>query len=80
VTLHSVGPRSSLAALVAAALETQAVGQVTQRDAMASLKEFVIEKNRGVNDAAELFCFGLLEHFDVPQLHALVTPRSVEVK
>jgi len=25
----------------------------------------------------ELFCFGLLEHFDVKQLAALVAPRPV---
>ncbi len=80
VTLHSVGPRASLITLVAAALEPQAVGEVTQRDAMVSLKQFVIEKNLGVSEAAELFCFGLLEHFDVPQLQALVAPRRVETK
>jgi hypothetical protein len=27
-----------------------------------------------------LFCFGLLEHFDVPQLRELIAPRSVVVK
>ena len=80
VTLHSVGPRASLITLVAAALEPQAVGDVTQRDAMVSLKQFVIEQNRGVSEAAELFCFGLLGHFDVPQLQALITPRRVEAK
>ncbi len=77
VTLHSIGPRSSLITLVAAALEPQAVRQVTQRDAMVSLKQFVIEQNRGVNEAAELFCFGLLEHFDIAELQAIVTPRRV---
>ena len=80
VTLHSIGPRSSLVTLVAAALEPQAVGQVTQQDSMTSLKQFVIEKNRGVSEASELFCFGLLEHFDVPELQALVAPRKVERK
>jgi hypothetical protein len=80
VTLHSIGPRASLVTLVAAALEPQVVGKVTQRDAMASLKQHVIEQNRGVNEAAELFCFGLLEQFDVPQLQALVFPRHVEGK
>ncbi len=80
VTLHSIGPRSGLFTLVAAALEPQAVGQVTQRDAITSLKQHVIEGNRGVDQAPELFCFGLLEHFDVPQLQALVAPRKVEIK
>jgi hypothetical protein len=80
VTLHSIGPRSSLIALVAAALEPQAVGEVSQRDAMTSLKQHVIEQNRGVSEAAELFCFGLLEHFDIPQLQTLVAPRRVAAK
>lgn len=80
VTLYSVGPRSGLFTLVAAALEPQAIGEVIQRDAMPSLKQFVIEKNRGVSETPELFCFGLLEHFDVPQLHALISPRKIETK
>ncbi|TXT35848.1 MAG: hypothetical protein FD138_1198, partial [Planctomycetota bacterium] len=78
VTLHSIGPRSSVIALVAAVLEPQAIGQVTQRDAITSLKQYVIEQSRGVSEAPELFCFGLLEHFDVPQLQTLVAPRKVE--
>lgn len=80
VTLHSIGPRSSLFTLVAAALEPQAIGAITQRDPMPSLKQHVLEQNRGVSEAAELFCFGLLEHFDVPQLRELIAPRSVVVK
>jgi hypothetical protein len=28
--------------------------------------------------APELFCFGLLESFDTPQLTALVAPRPVD--
>ena len=80
VTLRSIGPRSSIITLVAAALEPQAIGQVTQRDAISSLKQYVIEQNRGVDHAPELFCFGLLEHFDVPQLDALVAPRKIERK
>jgi pimeloyl-ACP methyl ester carboxylesterase len=80
VALHSVGPRSSLITLVAAVLEPQAIGRVTQRDAMSSLKQFVLDQNKGVSEAAELFCFGLLEHFDVPQLQSLVAPRPIDVK
>lgn len=80
VTLYSVGPRTGLFTLVAAALEPQAIGQVTQRDAITSLKQYVIAGNRGVSEAPELFCFGLLEHFDVPQLQALVVPRKIETK
>lgn len=78
VTISSVGPRTGFIALVAAALEPQAIGRLQQREALASLKSFVIEAGRTVDAAPELFCFGLLEHFDVPQLQALIAPRQVE--
>jgi hypothetical protein len=64
------GPRSSLAALVAAALEPEAIGRVHLHGSFASLKQ-VIEENRAVNTAPELFCFGLLEKFDIKQVAAL---------
>jgi hypothetical protein len=41
------------------------------------LKE-VIEKNLGVNTAPELFCFGLLESFDIPQINAQAQSVSLE--
>ena len=41
-----------------------------------SLKQ-VIDSKLGVNRAPELFCFGLLEQFDIPQLEAMVMPRRV---
>jgi len=41
-----------------------------------SLRE-VIERNWGVNQTPEMFCFGLLEIFDVEHLAALVAPRPV---
>ncbi len=76
VTLVAVGPRSSMFALVAAALEDKAIGRVELHGSLGSLKE-VIEQNWAVNQKPELFCFGLLEAFDVKQLAALVAPRPV---
>lgn len=76
VTLLAIGPRTSVACLVAAALETQAIGSVELRQSLGSLKE-VLERNWVVNEAPELFCFGLLECCDVKQLTALVAPRPV---
>jgi hypothetical protein len=67
----SVGPRSSVIAMVAAALEPTAIGNLEVRNPLQSLKD-VIEKNMTFDQAPELFCFGLLERFDMPQLHALV--------
>jgi hypothetical protein len=77
VTLVSCGPRSSLFSLVAAALEEKAVAGAELQGALGSLKE-VIEKDWTVDKQPEMFCFGLLEAFDVPQLTALVAPRKVK--
>ncbi|MCX6901436.1 MAG: acetylxylan esterase [Verrucomicrobia bacterium] len=76
VTLTACGPRSSTFSLIAAALEEKAVSGVELRGALGSLKE-VIEKDWTVDKTPEMFCFGLLEAFDVPQLTALVAPRKV---
>jgi hypothetical protein len=53
-----------------AALERAASGRREMHQAMSSLKE-LIEKNHGVNERPEQFCFGLLEAFDLPQLQML---------
>lgn len=76
VTLVAVGPRTSTVALAAAALEPKAVGKVELHGALGSLKE-LIEANRNVSEMPEMFCFGLLEAFDVKQLAALAAPRPV---
>jgi hypothetical protein len=60
VSIQAFGPRSSLIASVAAALEGRAITGVETHDALSSLKQ-VIEKNMKVDEAPELFCFGLLE-------------------
>jgi hypothetical protein len=67
--LESYGPRTSLIALCAAAVEPDAVSELVPHDAMSSLKD-VLTQNKSVNEAPELFTFGLLEFTDVPQLKA----------
>jgi dienelactone hydrolase len=76
VTVVAVGPRTSVIALTAAGLEEKAIGRLELHGALGSLKE-IIEKNRGVDQMPELFCFGLLESFDVRQLTELAAPRPV---
>jgi len=76
VRLRAIGPRSSMFALIAAALETNAIASVELSGAMDSLKQ-VIETNDSVNRTPELFCFGLLEAFDIQHIVALVAPRPV---
>ena len=70
VEVHAVGPRTSLAALIAGALETDAISGLRLDESFSSLRE-IIDRDLGVNQAPELFCFGLLEQFDIPQIAAL---------
>ncbi len=79
VRLISIGPRAGLICLVAAALETRAIGRLETHGALRSLRE-VIEKDMTVGRGPELFCFGLLAAFDVPQMSALVAPRPISVR
>ena len=79
VELLADGPRTGLAALVAAALEPKAVSGVTVRNGMRSLKE-VIEKDFTADKTPELFCFGLLENFDIEQLSALAGREKVRLE
>ncbi|MBC8353020.1 MAG: acetylxylan esterase [Planctomycetes bacterium] len=72
----AVGERMSLAAVIAADLETTAIDRVELSGSLATLKE-VVEKNYGINQKPEFFCFGLLEAFDIRELVALVGPREV---
>ncbi len=68
--LVSIGPRLGLAAHIAAALDPQTISKLDQREPLKSLKD-VIAQDRSVSETPELLCFGLLEHFDIPQLDAL---------
>ncbi len=76
VTVVALGMRSSAFALIAAALEEKAVAGAELHGSLGSFKE-VIEQNWAVNQYPELFCFGLLEWFDIRQLAALAAPRPV---
>lgn len=78
VRLVSVGPRSSVVALVAAAAEERNIGELELHGPLGSLKE-LIEQNRYVVEFPELFCFGLLEEFDVKHLTALAAPRPITI-
>jgi len=78
VTVAAVGPRASIVALSAAALEPRAVSGLQLHQPMESLKE-LIEKGVGVDRMPELFVFGLLRDFDMKELVALASPRPVEI-
>ena len=70
VHVHAFGPRTSLMALCAKAVHGGGIDELHLTDGMASLKE-VIRKDIGVNQQPELFCFGLLENFDIPLLKSM---------
>jgi hypothetical protein len=78
VSVAAVGPRSSVVALCAAALEPKAVAGLELNQPMDSLKE-LIEKGVNVDKMPELFCFGLLRDFDMKELVALAAPRPVAI-
>lgn len=67
VHVHAFGQRTSLMALCAKATQPDCCDELHLTDGMSTLKE-VIAKDIGVNQQPELFCFGLLEQFDIPLL------------
>jgi 3-keto-disaccharide hydrolase len=77
--LIAVGPRTSLIALAAAAIETKAIAAVELHESRGSLKE-IIEQGGAVNTAPEPFCFGLLGVADIRELAMLVAPREVHFR
>lgn len=78
LTLATSGPRTGTMALVAAGLEEAAIDEVVLHAPLGSLKA-LIESKQDYRLSPELFCFGLLEQFDVVQLAALVAPRKVAI-
>jgi dienelactone hydrolase len=68
--IAAFGPRTSLIARVAAAIEPDSIRGVQDHNAFASLKD-ILARDLTADKMPELFCFGLLEHFDVPQIRAL---------
>ena len=76
VSVTAVGPRTSLIALCAAGLDGNTIDGVDLHQSFASLKQ-ILEQDITVNQKPELFCFGLLQEFDIKQLATLVAPRPV---
>ena len=76
VLLVSRGPITGVVGLIAAALAPEAIERVELHESLGSLKQ-TIEENWSARETPELFCFGLLEAFDIKHLAALVAPRQV---
>ncbi len=76
VAITARGPRTSLIALVAAALEPDAISGVETYGAWKTLRD-VLDRNITAQEMPEMFTFGLLAEFDVPQIEGLVAPRPL---
>jgi hypothetical protein len=72
LVIHSAGPRTSLAAICAAALDgDRKIDDVVTTGMPDSLKAF-LEPGHSFNQTPEIYCFGLLRGFDIPQLRLLM--------
>lgn len=76
VEVSAIGGRTSLIALVAAALEPEAISALELRGAPESLHNILTEDLQ-VTAVPEQFCFGLLKAGDIPQIEALVASRAI---
>jgi hypothetical protein len=74
----AIGPRASLAALVAVAAgtEDERPQHLVLHGSLGSLRQ-IIENNWTVDDYPELFCFGLYQHCDINDLVELAKPCDV---
>lgn len=70
VHLEALGRRTGLGALIAAATEEQAIADLHVDQPFTSLKQ-IIDENLQIPDGPELFCFGLLQEFDIPEITGL---------
>jgi len=77
VSLHGIGWNSSIAALCTGALHPAQVEYVSVKEYPASLK-LLVENHLDYENNAALFCYGLLEQFDVPELITLCSPLQVK--
>jgi hypothetical protein len=71
VKVVALGRRTGLGALVAAAIDPVSISGIAVDQPFTSLKQ-IIEENLEIPNGPELFTFGLLEEFDIPQIEALV--------
>ncbi len=79
VRIEADGPRSQVAALVAAALQPDLYSAVSIRDGMSSLG-YLLAKPVEFKEAPELFCLDLYRQFDLKQIAALASPVVIAAK
>jgi dienelactone hydrolase len=76
ISVETSGPRSQVAALVAAALEPSAFAQVASRQAMRSLG-YLLDTALPFRSAPELFCLDFYKDFDLDRLAVMAAPARI---
>ncbi|MEW4487379.1 acetylxylan esterase [Thalassoglobus sp. JC818] len=76
IELLALGPKSGLTVLLAAALHPEYFDRVKIVDGFSSLKD-IITRDLQIPDGPELFCFGLLETFDIPLFRDMAAPVKI---
>lgn len=79
IQVEAVGPRTSLAALLAATLNPDWVSHLRLKGSLKSLKD-IIQRNLAVTEYPELFCFGLLGVTDIPYLIKVCGADGIKVE
>jgi hypothetical protein len=75
VSVRAEGPRTGVIALVAGAIAGDSIDAIDVHQPLGSFKQ-LLKENETTRQMPEMFCFGLLAEFDVPQIAAL-PPGSV---
>jgi dienelactone hydrolase len=75
IDVRTVGPRSGLIGLCAAALNPKWFGRITSEGLPDTLKAF-LQPSASYDQAPEIYCFGLLEWFDRPELERLAAQKE----
>lgn len=78
VEIIGIGSVSAVIALAAANLTNATVAKVTLQDSLSSLKQLFTDQVL-YEKAPSLFCFGLLEAFDIREMIGLLAPTPVSV-
>ncbi|MEK9139111.1 MAG: hypothetical protein AAB393_18480, partial [Bacteroidota bacterium] len=79
VSIYGNGWTAGIVCLAAAGLNPERVSDVVVAGGLSSLKR-LIEDHLDYEQYPTLFCFGLLEQFDVAELVALCSPQKVEYR
>jgi hypothetical protein len=79
ISLYGDGWESGVIALSASSLYNDRVASVDIKDCPKTLKK-LIEDHIDYEDRPVLFCFGLLEQFDIPELIALCSPIKMKIE